>query len=217
MSDGEKAMNKYKTAQEQFWAGKFGNEYIDRNTREECLPGRLALFAKVLARVHSVNSIIEFGANIGNNIVALKHLLPKTELSAIEINGKAASELEKIDGLQVYHQSILDFRPNYQRDLAFTSGVLIHIDPDMLPVVYDLLFQSSRRYICLIEYYNPTPVELPYRGHDKKLFKRDFAGEMLDKYPQLQLVDYGFLYHRDNTFPMDDGTWFLLQKNQQRD
>jgi spore coat polysaccharide biosynthesis protein SpsF len=26
------------------------------------------------------------------------------------------------------------------------------------------------------------------------------------------LVDYGFTYHRDNAFPMDDTTWFLLEK-----
>lgn len=205
-------MTSYKTEQEQFWAGDFGNDYIDRNTKELCLPGRIALLARVLACAQPIDSVIEFGANIGNNILALKHLLPKAALSAIEINGKAVEILKEIDGLTVYHQSILDFQPDYPRDLAFSTGVLIHIEPAMLPQVYDLLFQSSKRYICLTEYYNPTPVELPYRGHDQKLFKRDFAGEMLDRFPQLELVNYGFFYHRDNNFPLDDATWFLLEK-----
>jgi len=44
------------------------------------------------------------------------------------------------------------------------------------------------------------------------LFKRDFAGEMLDRFKDLELLDYGFVYHRDNNFPQDDLNWFLLRK-----
>ena len=63
--------------------------------------------------------------------------------------------------------------------------------------------------IC--EYYNPTPVTVPYRGASERLFKRDFAGELMDRF-DLALVDYGFVYHRDSHFPQDDLTWFLLEK-----
>ncbi len=51
-------------------------------------------------------------------------------------------------------------------------------------------------------------------GYKEKLFKRDFAGELLDTFSDLQLLDYGFLlsHHRDPNFPHDDGTWFLLKK-----
>jgi spore coat polysaccharide biosynthesis protein SpsF len=35
---------------------------------------------------------------------------------------------------------------------------------------------------------------------------------MLEKYPDLQLIDYGFCYKRDPAFPQDDATWFLLEK-----
>jgi spore coat polysaccharide biosynthesis protein SpsF len=55
-------------------------------------------------------------------------------------------------------------------------------------------------------------VALPYRGHDERLFKRDFAGEILDRFPDLRLVDYGFRYRRDPNFPQDDVTWFLMEK-----
>ena len=71
---------------------------------------------------------------------------------------------------------------------------------------------TSNRYICIAEYYNPTPVEINYRGHQGKLFKRDFAGEILDKFHDLQLLYYGFIYHRDHQFPQDDVNWFLLEK-----
>ena len=39
-----------------------------------------------------------------------------------------------------------------------------------------------------------------------------FAGEMLDKYTDLRLVDYGFFYHKDESSKLDDITWFLMEK-----
>ena len=172
----------------------------------------MALFTKILTSTSSIRSVIEFGANIGLNLQAIKQLLPDVQLSAIEINPQAVVELKKIADLKIYHQSILDFSVDYPRDLVLTKGVLIHINPDNLQQVYNLLYNTSKRYICLSEYYNPSPVEVVYRGHSGKLFKRDFAGEMLDRFKDLKLVSYGFIYHRDNQFPQDDSTWFLLEK-----
>jgi pseudaminic acid biosynthesis-associated methylase len=112
----------------------------------------------------------------------------------------------------VYEMSIFDFIPDVKRDLVIIKTVLIHINPDFLPKVYELLYESSSKFICIAEYYNPTPVTVEYRGHNERLFKRDFAGEILSKYPDLKLVDYGFFYHRDNNYPIDDINWFLLKK-----
>ena len=39
-----------------------------------------------------------------------------------------------------------------------------------------------------------------------------WAGEIMDKFPDLKLVDYGFNYHRDYNFSQDDSNWFLLEK-----
>jgi len=203
----------FKTDQEKFWAGKFGDEYAERNKQKKHFVSNIALFARILRRTGQINNVIEFGANIGMNLLAIKELLPEVDLSAIEINSKATRDLKKIEGLKVYEQSILDFIPDYPRELVLIKGVLIHINPDALANVYDLLYQTSARYICLAEYYNPTPVEITYRGHSDRLFKRDFAGEMLDRYEDLTLIDYGFVYYRDKHFPQDDITWFLLGKN----
>ena len=96
--------------------------------------------------------------------------------------------------------------------MSLIKTVLIHINPDYLDRVYELLYTTAKKYIVLAEYYNPSPVSVVYRGNEDRLFKRDFAGEMLDKYGDLELVDYGFAYHRDNQFPQDDITWFLLRK-----
>ncbi len=205
-------MTAFQTEQEAFWAGEFGDQYIGRNPSARELGARLALFARIMARTSGVESAIEFGANIGNNLRVLHQMFPAMELAAIEINEKAAAVLEQWGKTQVYQESILDFTPDRQRDLAFVSGVLIHINPEMLPQVYDRLHAASRRYVCLIEYYNPTPVEVSYRGHGGRLFKRDFAGEMLARFTDLRLLDYGFVYHGDANFPLDDLTWFLMEK-----
>jgi len=96
--------------------------------------------------------------------------------------------------------------------LTLIKGVLIHINPDELQAVYAKLVQTCRRYLLVAEYYNPSPVTIPYRGHLDRLFKRDFAGEILDQYPEMKLIDYGFSYRRDPNFPQDDITWFLMEK-----
>ena len=76
-----------------------------------------------------------------------------------------------------------------------------------------MLYNKSNRYILIVEYFNSTPVEIEYRGHKDKLFKRDFAGEMMNSFNNLKLLDYGFIYCRDPIFlPQDDMNWFLLEK-----
>ncbi|MBU4263797.1 MAG: pseudaminic acid biosynthesis-associated methylase [Proteobacteria bacterium] len=205
-------MTDFRTEQETFWAGEFGSQYINRNPTDFELAARFAMFARIIDRTKGVRSLIELGANIGNNLRVLDQLLSGAELAAVEINQDAVDVLRQWGRTEVYHHSILDFRTDRQYDLSLICGVLIHMNPQVLPQVYDLLYQLSKRYIFLAEYYNPTPVEIPYRGHSGKLFKRDFAGEMLDRFSDLRLLDYGFVYHRDNNFPLDDLNWFLLEK-----
>jgi spore coat polysaccharide biosynthesis protein SpsF len=202
----------YKTDQEAFWAGEFGAEYIERNVSDRIVAGNLALFADILRRTWGIGSIIEFGANRGMNLQALHQLLPTASLAAVEINPKAAEILRTLGYVDVRHQSILEYIAADTHDLAFIKGVLIHINPDELPRAYDAIHASSKKYICIAEYYNTTPVSIPYRGHADRLFKRDFAGEMLDRFPDLRLIGYGFTYRRDPNFDYDDITWFLMEK-----
>lgn len=204
---------KYKTDQEAFWAGEFGDAYIQRNQGDELLASNLDFFSKALRRARCIDSCIEFGANIGMNLKALKLLHPRIHTHAIEINAEAAKQLaEVVPPSQVYNSSILDFSPSRQWDLTLIKGVLIHINPEVLPQVYDKLVEACGRYLMVAEYYNPAPVAISYRGHSDRLFKRDFAGEIMERHPQLQLVDYGFAYRRDPNFPQDDITWFLMEK-----
>jgi len=205
----------YKTDQEIFWAGAFGTEYIERNQGEALLASNLEFFVNALKSTRGVRTCIEFGANIGMNLQALKLLHPNLISHGIEINADAARELEKkIPPENVYLSSILDFNSVQTWDLVLIKGVLIHMNPEVLPQVYEKLVTASKRYLLVAEYYNPAPVAIPYRGHADRLFKRDFAGEIMDRHPEMRLVDYGFAYRRDPNFPQDDITWFLMEKSE---
>lgn len=172
----------YKTEQENFWKGTFGDDYVSRNTEETCLSGKIAFWSNILSKTSGVQTCIEYGSNIGLNLKAIKMLHPQMKLNAVEINDTAVEVMKN--------------------------------DPNELKTVYEKLYTSSKKYMLIAEYYNPSPVEIPYRGNKERLFKRDFAGEFLDMFPDCKLEDYGFVYHRDNNFPLDDITWFLMKKEQ---
>ena len=146
------------------------------------------------------------------NLRALRLLYPQATLHGIEINPDAALKLEEFLGEEnVQRGSILEITPPIS-DLALIKTVLIHMDPQVLPKIYDKLVRATRRYLLDAEYYNPNAVAIPYRGHTNRLFKRDFAGEIMDRHPEMTLIDYGFIYRNDPKFPQDDITWFLMEK-----
>lgn len=198
--------------QAEAWAGEFGDRYAARSPGS--VEANIEFFKRALpAREWSgrgeIKTVIEFGAGVGSNLEALHRLMPDTILSGVEINAESARQASYWAGMTT--GSMLDWDATIPYDLSMTKGVLIHIPPADLPRAYTVLYESSCRYILIAEYYAPKSTMIPYRGKDDMLWKRDFAGEMMDKYPDLKLSDYGFVYHRD-PYPQDDLNWFLLQK-----
>ena len=203
----------FKTEQEEFWAGEFGDKYISRNSSDDFLASNLNFFTRALKGATDISNCIEFGANIGMNLKAIKLLFPNLEISALEINKEAIKSLEiTLPRKSIFEKSIIDFSSRNKWDLVLIKGVLIHINPNFLEAAYKNLYHASKKYILICEYYSRSPTALEYRGYKNKLFKRDFAGEILDLYKDLKLIDYGFVYHRDRNFPQDDLSWFLLEK-----
>lgn len=202
------------TEQEKFWMGSFGDDYIERNSGNDLLAAKLAAFSDFLRHATGIRSTLEFGGNIGMNERAIGLLIPGVRMDVVEINKMASKRCAEIENVTVYNDSIFDFQTDRKYDLVFTCGVMIHLEPDMLGGVYEKMYAFSNRYILINEYYNPEPMEVTYRGNADKLYKRDFAGEMMDMYPNLTLVDYGFIYRRSMSFPvLEDMTWFLMEKH----
>jgi len=198
-----------RTETEAFWAGEFGDTYHQRQavTHE----ANVDLFARILAATGDVKSIAELGAGTGLNLQALRAIDPELDLCGVEINEQAVHQILKIPTVVGVHASALDWMPTRQFDMTFTKGMLIHIPPADLPTACRTLVDASRRYVMIAEYFNPTPLEVMYRGHAGRLWKRDFAGELMDAHG-LTLVDYGFVYARDTYAAQDNITWFVLEK-----
>lgn len=202
----------YQTEQEKFWETEFGNDYLARNDGEPLIASNISLFSKILRSAPNVKSIAELGCNIGLNLMALNRISKELDLRGYEINPLAAkAAADQVFGNIVNTTITEPLEKEKKFDLTFTKGVLIHINPEKLDTVYENLYALSNRYILVCEYYNPSPVAIEYRGHQDRLFKRDFAGELISKY-NLRLLDYGFNYHLDPYFTNDDSTWFLMEK-----
>jgi spore coat polysaccharide biosynthesis protein SpsF len=204
------------TVQGRFWQGEFGDDYTERNAATaEQIRARVALWSRVLAPTVGAPpaSILEVGSNIGNNLRALR-ALTDAEFYAVEPNERARSSLVETGLVPAANvrggfATAIDL-PDASVDLAFTSGVLIHIHPDDLPVSLREIHRVTRRYIGCIEYFSDKPEEIPYRGHSGVLFKRDFGGLWMDLFPELRLLDYGFAWKRATG--LDNLTWWLFEK-----
>ncbi|RCK79786.1 MAG: hypothetical protein OZSIB_3940 [Candidatus Ozemobacter sibiricus] len=192
------------------WAGSFGDDYLERTRLD--WRGRCPFFRHVLSRTQGIASIGELGAGAGYNLEALHALNPAFRLTGVEINARACAEMAKRSFIQVVQAPLQVFSPPAPFDLVMTCGVLIHLPPSDLPLIYQRLYDLTNRYILLNEYFSPQPVAMPYRGLEGHLYKRDFGGELWDCHgDRLRLVDYGFLWKRVEQV-WDDTTWWLFEK-----
>ena len=206
-------MNKFKTIQEKAWSSKIGADYlITSSIIQDRFPG---IGKTLISNKIKVKSAIELGCNVGFNLKVLKKIYPKADILGIEIN-KGAYEIAK-KNYNCINQSLISFKTSKKFDLVITSGVLIHQDPKSLKKIYKNIYNLSKKYIYIDEYFNPTPIEIKYRGKKKLLFKRDFARELWETYPNLKLVNYGFYWNEDpllKSVPniVDNSNWFIFKK-----
>lgn len=200
----------------QAWRGDFGDAYVDRNLGDQSRLNALTRsFGAILDRLTGAppRSILEVGANVGNNLAALARV-SDAELHAVEPNAKARAILAESGRVkaQNVHDAVGSALPfaDGAVDLVFTSGVLIHVPPSELGSVCREMHRVAARYILCIEYFAPKPTQIDYRGETDLLFKRDFGGHWLDLFDDLEPVADGFLWKR--TTGLDDLNWWLFAK-----
>jgi pseudaminic acid biosynthesis-associated methylase len=205
MSDSDQA-----TRLEALWAGEFGDAYIERNKDAET--GRRSFWEEQITRL-GVKSVLEVGCNIGGNLRWIAELIGAENVAGVDVNAKALELLrERVPGVDAKLSRGADLPfDDGAFDLVFTTGVLIHQDPEsqLEPMMREILRVSSR-YVIAGEYHADEPTEVPYRGQEGALFKRDFGALYQELAPELSVVDGGFLSPKEGRW--DDLTYWILRK-----
>jgi pseudaminic acid biosynthesis-associated methylase len=218
MSKNNDILNrKFETTQLKSWTGKFGDDYIKRNAYADwkMAPGKEA-FRRIIAGF-KFESILEVGSNIGLNLYFINELFEgQAKIYAVEPNRQAYKELvsqkEQLKLENAWNVSAFDLPVSDSSiDIVFTSGVLIHISPTDLRLATDEIVRVAKKYVLCIEYFSHKPEVIPYQGKNNLLFKRDFGSFYLDNYPNLECIDYGFLWQRELKI-FDNLNWWLFSK-----
>lgn len=193
---------------EQLWGGAFGDNYVDRNAGAY---GAREGFWRDLLTAHPCERVLEVGCNLGGNLRWIAEHVPASGVFGIDVNTTALAGLRsgRPDINAVWSPARdLPFRDAWF-DLVFTAGVLIHQPPSTLPLVMAEMVRCSRGWVLCAEYHADEEVEVPYRGQSGALFKRDYGGLFQELFPDLTLVEQGFL---DADAGFDDATWWLFDK-----
>jgi pseudaminic acid biosynthesis-associated methylase len=213
------------TQQEDFWAGDFGREYTDRNSRpldewNEFYRGiyghtKLEMNAEFIGELEREARILEVGCNTGMQLVGFQ-AMGFSNLYGIELQHYAVEKARNfVRGVNILQGSGFDmpFKDNYF-DLVCTNGVLIHIAPEDLPRIMGEMVRTSKRYIMGYEYFAPDTMAINYRGNEGFLWKTDFARVFLESYPELRLVKQRLYPYINDAERGNQDVMFLLEKVQ---
>jgi pseudaminic acid biosynthesis-associated methylase len=202
------------------WTGSFGKHYTDRNAFEpieldslyESNYGitRRDLNQRFLQGIPRSARILEVGCNVGNQLLALQDMGFRN-LFGIEIQSYALERAKSrvLDAGLVQASALAIPYPDQDFDLVFTSGVLIHIAPQDLPSALEEIHRCARSWIWGLEYYAPQMTDLSYRGHNRLLWKANYAQLYLQRFPSLELVREEHLRYSQNE---NVDTMFLLRR-----
>jgi pseudaminic acid biosynthesis-associated methylase len=195
------------TEQLALWRSDFGRTYTDRNDRE--LPGRVAAWREMMAGL-PIASVLEVGCNLGWNLTYLSRI-GTYRLVGVEPQADVVRRARRrSDGFAVLEGSAFDLPfKDASFDLVFTSGVLIHVHPRDLPAALSEIERVSRKFLLYVEYDHPSEVEMPYRGKQGALWKRDHHAAWMAAAPGLRSLRRG-LWGREHDY--DDCGWCLFEK-----
>ena len=195
---------------EQLWAGEFGNDYVERNLAAY---GRRGGFWLPLMDELEPESVLEVGANVGGNLQWIAQKVAPNQIIGVDVNAKALRLLDvRVPGVRATYAPAREL-PLADRsvDFVFTMGVLIHQPEESLAKVMSEMVRVSRRYVLCGEYYESETVEVPYRGNEGALFRRDYGGLFEEMFSyELKLVRQGFL---DDAQGWDRTTWWLFERS----
>jgi len=209
--------------QEHFWDGEFGKDYTDRNTRvDEDLNKiyqtwynvtRKEMNEAFLGSLPKDTRILEVGCNTGMQLANLKSM-GFTSLYGIELQAYAVQKAKDYtQGINIIQGSAFDipFKDGFF-DLVFTSGVLIHIAPENLPLVFSEMHRCSKKYIWGFEYFAEDVTSIKYRGNEGFLWKANYGKLMRNQFKGLSLLKEQFYPYVSEAEKGNVDFMYLLEK-----
>jgi pseudaminic acid biosynthesis-associated methylase len=193
---------------EDLWSGDFGDDYVDRNIGAYEI--REPFWRSIVDRV-APTRVLEVGCNVGGNLRWIAPSVPPGSAYGVDVNRKALAALrETLPDVNTIWTAAreLPFRDDFF-DFVFTMGVLIHQPEESVRDVMSEMVRCSSRFVLCGEYFSADTVDVPYRGVEGALFKRDYGKLFTEVGPSLSLVESGHL-SADEGF--DDITWWLFEK-----
>lgn len=210
------------------WKGEFGDDYRQRNIiTEENLQHRVMQWSNNLNALiafgsvkHLPQSILEVGCGAGINLHAIEQIYrnngelvdcfacePNLETRRMARNSLASRGLYPV-WLQDEANATNLMLPSYAVDMAFTSGVLIHIHPDNQLKAMEEIYRVSRKHIICMEYFSPDLREINYHGQ-QALWTRDYGSLWLDNF-NLRAIACMFAWKRMSG--LDNITTWIFEK-----
>lgn len=202
------------------WSGQFGIDYTERNPHgvreldELYLANfgvtRTSLNIRFLGEMDRNIRILEVGCNVGVQLRALEQL-NFYNLTGVDVSVYALEKAEAYSPqIRFMVGSIFQLPfPDDSFDLVFTSGVLIHISPRVLPNALMEMHRVTRRWVWGYEYYNVQHINIPYRRCSELLWKGDFCRMYAQQFRDLHTARRYRLPYLDSQ-NMDE--MFLMEK-----
>ena len=97
----------YRTVQEEFWAGEFGNSYTERNASQGDQIAKQIMFSQMIRNIPRIQSVVELGCNIGLNLNALKTINSNFEVAGYEINKNAIIKAKEMKVGEIIDESVI--------------------------------------------------------------------------------------------------------------
>jgi pseudaminic acid biosynthesis-associated methylase len=204
--------------QREFWKKDFGSEYIKRNISVSDIDDLYKktmditleeLYESFFGTLDRSISILELGCNIGLNLSILQKMNFKN-LHGLDINQLAINKAKKdFPEMDFFNSSIEQFDIGKKFDLVFTSGVLIHINPESLNTIMQKMMELTNQYIFGFEYFSENLTEINYRNNLGVCWKQNFPSLFKNSFPILNLIQEKKFFHKDSDL-CDVG--YLLKK-----
>lgn len=208
------------TKQMENWMACFGKEYTDRNLLnlkelDELYQKKYGITRTHLNRMFIGDldkslKILEIGSNIGSQLLNLQKMGFKN-IYGIEINRYAVETAKaRTKNIDIIQGSAFDIpSKDAYFDLVFTSGVLIHINPEDIKKAMKEIYRCAGKYIWGFEYYSEEYKEIIYRDEKNLLWKANFPQIYVDTFPDLKIMKIKSLKYLDND---NIDVMFLLRK-----